>query len=745
MLVSAPTGSGKTWIAVQAIKKVVSEQKHAWYASPLKALSNSKYHEFVQEFGRENVGLITGDRKENTDARIIVGTTEILRNQLYDSMSKSSDFNAELVILDEAHYLGDIDRGVVWEEVMIYLPTRVRLLMLSATIPNDHEIASWLESIRNLTCHVVHSEKRPVPIYPLYQLPDGEIVPLSGHNGISPKIESFILNSQKKRFRRSQSSPAYADILNALQKFNLLPAVFFLKSRSECNNALYACRKHTVSENRSNRTKERFEQLLKKYPFLSDHIQLEYLMYHGVGSHHGGQLPHWKVVIERLMNEGCLDAIFSTSTVAAGVNFPARTVVLAQSDRFNGKEFVSLSSAELHQATGRAGRRGKDKIGFALMLHGPFQDPHLINELFATPPEPINSQIKINFSMCLNLLLSQTPEEINQLLSVSFAKFQKMDSLSELKNRKEKIFENLQQKLIGCCCENVMDIIEKTEQRDLLSGQLTRLKKQKRKYVKKCSMSDINVEEDEHFREINQKIEFLLNQIQKLPCSDCKNYQLCNRKKNRKFMDLVHKAKYFFQSYEKAYNVLWNEFTRHLDFLILNGFADNNGKLTSDGIWASKLRLDHPLIIAESIRKGMLSRLSPELLSGIIAVFVNDKFRDLDLDESIKWEKDLLMGSYYRMKNATEEIILLMKQHNFKVPNVQFWPAAALYNWARGETWENVIKLTSVDEGDLAMMIFRTADNLRQLTSLDETHPMLADKSRQCIKLLLREPVILPT
>ena len=166
VLVSAPTGSGKTWIAVEAMRKILNEGKRAWYASPLKALSNSKYHEFESEFGKENVGVITGDRKENTDASIIVGTTEILRNQLYDSMAQGSDFNADLVVLDEAHYLGDSDRGVVWEEVMIYLPPRVRLLLLSATIYNDTEIAIWLNQIRKHPCHVVHSERRPVPIYP---------------------------------------------------------------------------------------------------------------------------------------------------------------------------------------------------------------------------------------------------------------------------------------------------------------------------------------------------------------------------------------------------------------------------------------------------------------------------------------------------------------------------------------------------------------------------------------------------
>ena len=176
-LVIAPTGSGKTWIAREAILSVLEKGGRAWYASPLKALSNSKWVEFGLHFDPENVGIITGDTKENTEAPIIVGTTEILRNQLYDAMHQGYDLNCDLVILDEAHFLGDLDRGVVWEEVMTYLPVRVNLLLLSATIGNGEEIAQWLESIRKKPCIVINEEKRPVPLYPLFLHPSGCLHP----------------------------------------------------------------------------------------------------------------------------------------------------------------------------------------------------------------------------------------------------------------------------------------------------------------------------------------------------------------------------------------------------------------------------------------------------------------------------------------------------------------------------------------------------------------------------------------
>jgi len=744
VLVSAPTGSGKTWIAQEAMRAMLAQGKRCWYASPLKALSNSKYHEFSAEFGSEHVGVLTGDRKENTSASIVVGTTEILRNQLYDSMSRVQDFNADLVVLDEAHYLGDVDRGVVWEEVMIYLPTRVRLLMLSATVSNAAEIADWLIAIRSHHCSVVFSNKRPVPNYPLYLLPGGELVPLSGADGVAHKVERFLQHSKTGRFRRSQHQLPYEAILRELEQFNLLPAIFFLKSRSDCNNALQACRHRFVSKEKSRRIKELLDGLIREYPFLAMHQQLQSICSHGIGAHHGGQLPHWKIVVEKLMNAGCLDAIFSTSTVAAGVNFPARTVVLAQSDRFNGKAFVDLTATDLHQATGRAGRRGKDNVGFSVMVHGPFQNPHLIDTLINADPEPIKSCISINFSMCLNLLVSQTPEGIHALLKASLATFQNTASLKRLEERHDSVMQKFCRHMKGLLCVDAHQVQERSTQRFDAHLKLSRLNKKRKKLARKLQVYNNEIDAALPLQDIDHDIEQQQDILNHLPCEGCPNNDVCGKGRKHSFNRLADEAAWISRAYNDARDALWIEFKRHSDFLVMSGFARDDGALTNDGHWAAKLRLDQPLIIAELIRKGMLENLTPEMLCAIIAVFVNDKFRDIDLDDKVHWDRRELKQRYAGMKSEIREIVELKKQHGFSVPNLQFWPAAALYLWSMQRSWDDVQQLTGADEGDLAMLIFRTADNLRQLISLEETHPGLAGKARSCIQLLLREPVVLP-
>ncbi|OPY90849.1 MAG: ski2-like helicase [Syntrophaceae bacterium PtaU1.Bin231] len=617
-LVSAPTGSGKTWIAEQAIRAVKARGGRAWYASPLKALSNAKWVEFGNIFGEDCVGILTGDTRENTEAPIIVGTTEILRNQLYDAMHEGRDLPFDLVVLDEAHYLGDCDRGVVWEETMIYLPARIHLLMLSATIGNSQEIADWLSGLRGKECVVVQEEKRPIPLYPLFLHPSGRLMPYLEKEKLFGKVAAFLSATGKGGGGRP---PHFGGILRTLEMFNLLPAIFFLKSRSDCDAALRSCA--APQEEDDGAFEGDLRDLLQRFPYLEAHKQMGPLRFGRVASHHGGQLPAWKFLVETMMNKGHLRAIFATSTVSAGVNFPARTIVMVNSDLFNGRAFLPLTGTEFHQMLGRAGRRGLDKIGFLVAVPGRFLDIVHVRKLLFRKPEAVESRIRNDFSMALNLLLSQAPEDIRRILANSLATFQ---SARRSGGRRE----------------------------------------------------------------------------------------------------------------ERA-GELWKDFLRHLDFLKNEGFVGADDRLTETGLWASRLRLDQPLLIAECLRRDVFPKDDEGLLAGVLAPFIYDGDQEPWIDRKRISRK--LKGAWDNLKTALRPLIRRMESCGFPVRPLYLWTACAVFAWARGKEWDEIVAEIGISEGDLAMLILRTADNLRQLMALKDTHPETAALAGRAREAILREPV----
>jgi len=634
-LVTVPTGAGKTWIAEQAIARILKKEGKSWYASPLKALSNTKYSEFSKIFGPESVGILTGDRKEKPDAPVIVGTTEILRNQLYDAMYQGTTLLTDFVVLDEAHFLGDEERGVVWEEIMIYLPSRIPLLLLSATIGNAKVISQWLSAIRGKKCIVVEETKRPVPLYPLFFHPSGTLYPLlvrgSPRKGrLSKKVAAYVNSSRPLYLSPPHKLPPFGDILRVLNKYRLLPAIFFLKSRADCDNALDLCEEGLRHDRiRKDERSLRIQEHVAHNSHMARHRQLWHLEHLAVGAHHSGQLPAWKLILETLMTEGLLDAVFATSTVAAGVNFPARTIVFLNSDRFNGREFLPLSPTEFHQMTGRAGRRGMDHIGFAVAIPGKFMDIRLAAKLMTSPPSDVSSQIKINFSMVLNLLLSHTPDQVEDLLKKSFATYM-----------------------------------------------------------------------------------------------------------------IVHGRKKGLQkTVENDHQQLWQDFVKHLDFLKETGYATQSGRLTADGIWASQLRVDHPLMIAEGFRHGIFPDDDPALLAAVTALFVNERESDEIIAKAFM--PKALIDTFFDVEKSLSSFSARMAKKGFDTRPLILQPAATLFGWASGLPWEKVLTIAKMEEGDLAMLILRTADNLRHISALKYVFPEAASAAATAIDLIMRYPVVM--
>ena len=830
VLVTAPTGAGKTYIAVEAIDKVFRRGGKSWYASPLKALSNAKYQEFREIFGPENVGILTGDRKENTQAPIRVGTTEILRNQLYDIMHRGEDIDMDLVVLDEAHYLGDADRGVVWEEVLIYLPSRVRLLLLSATILNALEICKWLTWLRGSMCKWVAAYERPVPLFPLFLFPNGELAPLGTRRGLLPRIEKI----DPRSLPRSEL-PEVPKILDALRSANLLPAIFFLKSRADCDRAVSLCRPAQDSNGRESpeRFLDKLEGLLKAFPFLRTHQHLSILKSCRVGSHHGGQLPHWKLFLEKMMQAGYVDAIFSTSTIAAGVNFPARTVVIFQSDRFNGKGFVALGATDLLQMTGRAGRRGMDEIGFVLVVPGQHQDPRLINDLLKSPPDPIQSQIRVNFSMVLNLLLSHSPEEIRNLFVASLATFQNMSRDTRSMKKLEALRAELEEWRDRMLCGSIDELAEIRPGYSNSVEQYRKMRKSIKRRPRYRKLVDLlapgrvfisqrgtpyiciawpdfeyrNVEavrlanpirfrrsrirthrvafqrvrdlsvlldsfpdpeeraeweglltraSEGEFAPIeteapvsaradlaSRDLEAMAERVASYPCEKCPLFAPCVQETAHPFSAALRRYFHLFAKVDLTQEQLWRSFIKHYALLQAEGYVDEDGKLTRDGMWACKLRLDQPLLISEGIRNGVFPQDRPELLAALIAPFVTDRDKQGDVQlASFIWKYPDLAKPFFQMLKNLQRLRERLQAEGFETPPLPFWAVVTVFHWAKGLSWEQVHEISGMDEGDLAMIVLRTADHLRQIETLCQTHPQLAATAGEAIRMLMREPVL---
>ncbi len=405
VIVVAPTGSGKTWIAEQAMRRWLNEGKKCWYTTPLKALSNQKYDSFSDLFGRENVGLITGERRENTGAPIIVATTEVLRNALY------TGFDApDLIVLDEAHYIADPERGTTWEEVVILAPQESRLLLLSATISNANEIANWMEHVRGRKPSVVMAKERPVPLR--YGFIDRDGRPLPCDKEISPR-------SAKRLIHRSID---IVGIVASLRAWGLLPAIIFLPRRRDCDKAAFAFKGFSMDG-----TKEREEfvrGVIEENERIAHHPLLPQLIKAGVAPHHAGHLTSWKVMVERMLREGLIKAVFATTTLAAGLDVPARTVVLPTLITRDDYGWRPLSALEFHQMTGRAGRRGKDKVGFVLIIPRSTGDIELALRLIESKPEALESAFRVHYYQVLNLLSRYSYDDAIAILEKSLAVYQ---------------------------------------------------------------------------------------------------------------------------------------------------------------------------------------------------------------------------------------------------------------------------------------------------------------------------------
>ena len=458
VLVAAPTGAGKTVVGEFAVHMALSEGHKCFYTTPIKALSNQKFHDLVDRYGPEQVGLLTGDNTVNGEAPIVVMTTEVLRNMLYAGSPTLAGL--AFVVMDEVHYLADRFRGAVWEEVIIHLPESVRLVSLSATVSNAEEFGDWLVTVRGDTT-VVLEEHRPVPLWQHVMIGDrlfDMFVASKAGSSKKPKDpeDQRVVNPDVVRVAREQSArmldarsrqragargqgnrshgfrgPSRVDVIERLKSENLLPAITFIFSRAGCDAAVQQClaanlRLNTPSEALEVRgiVEARSSQLPDEDLHVLGYDDFAEALERGIAAHHAGLLPTFKEIVEELFVKGLVKAVFATETLALGINMPARTVILEKLTKWNGETHADITPGEYTQLTGRAGRRGIDVEGHAVVLHSPGMDPQAVGGLASTRTYPLRSSFRPSYNMAVNLTRQFGRARSRELLETSFAQFQ---------------------------------------------------------------------------------------------------------------------------------------------------------------------------------------------------------------------------------------------------------------------------------------------------------------------------------
>lgn len=460
VIVAAPTGSGKTVVAEYGIAVALADGARAFYTAPIKALSNQKYSDLVQMYGRERVGLLTGDNAINGDAPVVVMTTEVLRNMIYAQSTALADL--KVVVLDEVHFIQDAYRGPVWEEVIIHLPKHVQLVCLSATVSNAAEVADWMSTVRGPTQAIVE-EKRPVELECLFMMGDKSterehLLPVLV-NG-RPNQEAGRIADQGHRLarrtrnqrRRILFTPSRIDVVERLRHEDLLPAICFIFSRNQCDEAAAACLRHGIRLTSADERRriaaivaERLDGLDEDDLDVLGYPQFVAQLEAGIASHHAGMVPPFKETVEACFVEGLVKVVFATETLAVGINMPARSVVIEKLTKFTGEHHQFLTPGEFTQLTGRAGRRGLDARGHAVVLWSPFVSFDQVSGLASSRSFRLTSSFRPTYNMAVNLVRSYSSEEARHLLNLSLAQYQADRDVvkleARLENRLERLFD----------------------------------------------------------------------------------------------------------------------------------------------------------------------------------------------------------------------------------------------------------------------------------------------------------------
>jgi ATP-dependent RNA helicase HelY len=734
VLVSAPPRSGKTGSADYAIYRALETDARAIYTTPLKALSNQKFRDYQRLHGEGYVGLVTGENTINPAAPVVVMTTEILRNLIYEDPQRLQ--RVHYVILDEVHYIDDFPRGAVWEEIIIQAPQHIKFIGLSATISNFEEVAGWMSQQRG-DIATVSVTRRPVELR-LWLAMRNDFYPLIDDQGAMPRETRQRAQSEDSTDRRLSQfrRPPENDLLPVVERLRqreFLPAIYFIFSRRGCREALARCAAHGFDLT-SDAEKAIIDQVVaarldqiedpdeaRLYRELLDGETLR----RGLAMHHAGLLPYLKELVEDLFQRGLIKVVFATETLSLGIHMPARACVVSSFTKFDGRDFAPLTSGELTQLMGRAGRRGIDPIGHGVIFKEPDVDIGTIYEAATGEEMTVESKFAPTYNMVLNLLRYHRPDEVDQLMEQSFGQYQKVVARGNLDAR----LANLVQRLADvtssrfqvegdpCCTERTFSSFTRAEEEIAsLRVQMRRMKRDhwqgrgrgRRRRVIARDTGGHTV------RELKEQLQIWQQKIYELPCRKCP-FLAEHRAHHAEVKDLRARIRASEQDAQRSQG----EYRRRMH--ALRGVLGELGFLEGDvptekGLLASRIYGENSLIITQAIADGWLEELTPaELAASLVMVTAEDRNRDRARPRrrfptsAIALAQKRLRIIYYRFSAREKD----RGEENFRPLSGDY--VNFTYDWCSGRPLTEIQAPADIELGDAIKALKGLYSALRQI------------------------------
>lgn len=756
VIVTAHTGSGKTIPAEYAIAKALNNGNYVIYTAPIKTLSNQKYKDFCDKFGKDNVGILTGDIKNNIDAHCLIMTTEILRNILYRQKmnpdlkpNNPMDINIDItqvesVIFDEVHYINDRDRGSVWEESIIMLDPKINLIMLSATIDDADKFASWIGDIKDKAISLIPTEKRPVPLKHHLFLNEEKVYTILDeknkfHDSIyDDAVREYTKMEKKSNYGRINSRSLLIQSVDFLNKKQQLPATFFVLNRNNCSKFAKMLQQNLITGEESANSIKLFNKFLLKhrerYEKTEQYHEVIKLLEKGIAIHHSGLIPVLKEAIEMIYAEGLIKVLFATETFAAGVNMPTKTVVFTQMSKFDGQK-RNFNTDEYKQMAGRAGRRGLDTFGSIYIV--PMYELVSRQEariMMTGKTSSIRSKFDLNYKLVLKMMSLYQDYEPDVMI----------DKILELANQSYMWRQNNTSCLeIDKDLEGIKNQYDSARS-DFTEDELVLLDSYHKIVYKMNPVNNFGIRLD---NKQHKKYQKELDKMKKEKPDTISKYD----KKYLNYLDKKQNYDSLLDDKEYYMSIIKYQIKSIIEFLKENGYVDSDNKLTILGVIAKEINECNEIILSQSIIQNHFNELSIPEIVGLISVFIEDNGaaeEDVylsDLDQPVYMNDILNSLNSLSEDYANKELEFIQKKKIYLKNdwNLHLKLFQAAYMWASSKQFYEVKQVYQSFEGNFIKNILRINNIIRDLMVASEItkNDELYTKLSQIESILIRDEV----